>query len=657
MYNEDDNKLQPITIKRETLSKFINEGSYKEFIESSSSFNKKLVRERRFRLPFLDSQTGVAQNDCALWMSESDRLPRTDSSTNSQPSNDNGETKVNGVASSSSISGHSVGRHSNSDRSGRIYTYPAKRWIKRKRQYLLDDNYLRQRASRDQHSYLGPSTSADNSMVDQYSNEIHPMLHHSGNNTSHNNGNRGIDAGTGPHFHHYNNNNNNNSSNSFYNHNDNGTNHHSNHHNDPSFMHDSSSNSNAYPWAINEQSKDATTSSKVDPDESTSETTIHGDLDDSMDTHHVHPNNHTPMSNHLHHNNHTPSSTSINQHMQQQQHQQAHVGNNAANKQTNSPASSTPKKKRERKPKADKGDDSFKPYKCERCEMSYKTRPGLNYHKNHCHGPRLTNSSDISMNNDDLSNSLVGNSVSGNHHLSNSKMGAQINSSAPHDGNMNSKSTNDSHSERQHQRSASSDSSRNRNGTNSRQAASSAADNNNESLYCDFCLGDANHNRKTQKPEELVSCSDCGRSGHPTCLNFTANIISSVKKYKWQCIECKSCGLCGTSDHDDQLLFCDDCDRGYHMYCLKPPLTEPPEGSWSCSLCMEEYHSGNSKPAEPSTEPPKMNETKVKSEPDDVQAATAPAAAQPATTTATAKPAVLAPATTETKTVTSVDAV
>jgi len=34
----------------------------------------------------------------------------------------------------------------------------------------------------------------------------------------------------------------------------------------------------------------------------------------------------------------------------------------------------------------------------------------------------------------------------------------------------------------------------------------------------------------------------------------------------------------------DQLLFCDDCDRGYHMYCLNPPLTEPPEGMilWSC---------------------------------------------------------------------------
>lgn len=33
--------------------------------------------------------------------------------------------------------------------------------------------------------------------------------------------------------------------------------------------------------------------------------------------------------------------------------------------------------------------------------------------------------------------------------------------------------------------------------------------------YCDFCLGDSKINKKTGQPEELVSCSDCGRSGTP----------------------------------------------------------------------------------------------------------------------------------------------
>jgi zinc finger protein ubi-d4 len=103
--------------------------------------------------------------------------------------------------------------------------------------------------------------------------------------------------------------------------------------------------------------------------------------------------------------------------------------------------------------------------------------------------------------------------------------------------------------------------------------------------YCDFCLGDDSINQKTRKPEKMVSCADCGRSGHPSCLQFSPSLAAVVLTYRWQCIECKSCSLCGKSDNDDQLLFCDDCDRGYHMYCLKPPMKEAPEGSWSCKMC------------------------------------------------------------------------
>lgn len=43
--------------------------------------------------------------------------------------------------------------------------------------------------------------------------------------------------------------------------------------------------------------------------------------------------------------------------------------------------------------------------------------------------------------------------------------------------------------------------------------------------------------------------------GHPSCLQFTPNMIISVKKYPWQCIECKSCGICGTSDNDVSSVF------------------------------------------------------------------------------------------------------
>uniref|UniRef100_A0A0M3IV34 PHD finger protein 10 n=1 Tax=Ascaris lumbricoides TaxID=6252 RepID=A0A0M3IV34_ASCLU len=136
------------------------------------------------------------------------------------------------------------------------------------------------------------------------------------------------------------------------------------------------------------------------------------------------------------------------------------------------------------------------------------------------------------------------------------------------------------------------------------------------SLICDLCLGDRNENKKTSLPEQLVSCHDCGRSGHPSCLKFTENMITSTNKYGhpsclkftenmitstnkygWQCIECKSCAICGTSDNDDQLLFCDDCDRGFHLYCLRPRLATAPEGEWSCHLCQKQFGSKASLPA------------------------------------------------------------
>lgn len=33
------------------------------------------------------------------------------------------------------------------------------------------------------------------------------------------------------------------------------------------------------------------------------------------------------------------------------------------------------------------------------------------------------------------------------------------------------------------------------------------------------------------------------------------------------------------------MLLCDDCDRGHHLYCLKPKLKAIPEGDWFCNDC------------------------------------------------------------------------
>ncbi|XP_072288893.1 histone acetyltransferase KAT6A isoform X3 [Eucyclogobius newberryi] len=103
---------------------------------------------------------------------------------------------------------------------------------------------------------------------------------------------------------------------------------------------------------------------------------------------------------------------------------------------------------------------------------------------------------------------------------------------------------------------------------------------------CSFCLGTKEQNRD-KKPEELISCADCGNSGHPSCLKFSPELTARVKALWWQCIECKTCSSCQDQGKNaDNMLFCDSCDRGFHMECCDPPLQRMPKGMWICQICQ-----------------------------------------------------------------------
>ena len=104
------------------------------------------------------------------------------------------------------------------------------------------------------------------------------------------------------------------------------------------------------------------------------------------------------------------------------------------------------------------------------------------------------------------------------------------------------------------------------------------------SPVCGFCLGTSESN-KNKHPEQLLSCVDCGNSGHPSCLKFSEDLTRQCMSEPWQCIECKVCSFCRESGDADNLLFCDSCDKGFHMDCLQPPMKEMPKGFWLCCLC------------------------------------------------------------------------
>lgn len=135
-----------------------------------------------------------------------------------------------------------------------------------------------------------------------------------------------------------------------------------------------------------------------------------------------------------------------------------------------------------------------KHFDCDRCGVRYKTKSGLVSHIQKAHGKKVSNS----------------------HHLAKAE-------SIQHDENTTNsmfESANDD-----------------MNSTSSTSQANSISQS--KSVRCGICNGNENENRMHQA-EKLISCHDCQKNFHPSCLNFPKNMLESVKKYDWQCIECKS---------------------------------------------------------------------------------------------------------------------
>ncbi|KAJ3593771.1 hypothetical protein NHX12_006105 [Muraenolepis orangiensis] len=64
---------------------------------------------------------------------------------------------------------------------------------------------------------------------------------------------------------------------------------------------------------------------------------------------------------------------------------------------------------------------------------------------------------------------------------------------------------------------------------------------------------------------------------------MSEELVSVIQTYRWQCMECKTCTVCQQPHHEDEMMFCDQCDRGYHTFCVG--MNSIPLGLWVCKLC------------------------------------------------------------------------
>ncbi|GBP73466.1 PHD finger protein 10 [Eumeta japonica] len=88
---------------------------------------------------------------------------------------------------------------------------------------------------------------------------------------------------------------------------------------------------------------------------------------------------------------------------------------------------------------------------------------------------------------------------------------------------------------------------------------------------------------KKYSHEKFLACANCNAKVHPSCLELGPDTVRKCRAYAWQCAECKSCGSCARPADDDKMLFCDLCDRGFHIYCVG--LSAVPSGRWHCVEC------------------------------------------------------------------------
>lgn len=103
---------------------------------------------------------------------------------------------------------------------------------------------------------------------------------------------------------------------------------------------------------------------------------------------------------------------------------------------------------------------------------------------------------------------------------------------------------------------------------------------------CGICQKGKESNKKG-KPEGLIHCSQCQNSGHPSCLDMSVELVSLIKTYPWQCMECKTCTVCEQPHHEEEMMFCDKCDRGFHTFCVG--VDSIPLGLWVCEVCNKEF--------------------------------------------------------------------
>lgn len=84
-----------------------------------------------------------------------------------------------------------------------------------------------------------------------------------------------------------------------------------------------------------------------------------------------------------------------------------------------------------------------------------------------------------------------------------------------------------------------------------------------------------------QESEALISSSSKKRR-----QNLKGETVKVDKLKKKEEDFDQACEQCKSGSHGEVMLLCDRCNKGWHIYCLSPPLNRVPLGNWYCLECV-----------------------------------------------------------------------
>lgn len=93
-------------------------------------------------------------------------------------------------------------------------------------------------------------------------------------------------------------------------------------------------------------------------------------------------------------------------------------------------------------------------------------------------------------------------------------------------------------------------------------------------------------NGSVRKRTEAPRCL-CPHSSHSKKYKSLTEILQTAHRTVIDDYSDLLCEECGSGDGASEMVLCDKCDKGFHIYCLRPIVVRVPTGPWFCTNCSE----------------------------------------------------------------------